>query len=85
MKNIVTAKGIETTRKESGGSLSEASEKRSRPINICNVCAYANYDSVPYGSTSVSMLSGCSREDDMTDDEYEVFGIEMDCPLWKAL
>ncbi|MBO9144153.1 hypothetical protein [Agathobacter rectalis] len=85
MKNIVTAKGIETTRKESGGSLSEASEKRSRPIKICNVCAYANYDSVPYGSTSVSMLSGCSREDDMTDDEYEVFGIEMDCPLWKAL
>ena len=79
MKNIVTAKGIETTRKESGGSLSEAREK------ICNVCAYANYDSVPYGSTSVSMLSGCSREDDMTDDEYEVFGIEMDCPLWKAL
>lgn len=73
MKNIVTAKGIETTRKESGGSLSEASEKRSRPIKICNVCAYANYDSVPYGSTSVSMLSGCSRED------------EMDCPLWKAL
>lgn len=32
-----------------------------------------------------SVYVNMDYEDDMTDDEYEVFGIEMDCPLWKAL
>lgn len=36
----------------------------------CENCKYAIYDSVPYGSTSASMLSGCKKEDEVTEEEF---------------
>lgn len=51
---------------------------------ICDTCQYANFDSVPYGSSSASILGICDKEDEMTDEEYKIFGSEVDCPFWKS-
>ena len=40
-------------------------------MNCCENCIYALYDSVPYGSTDVDYLSGCKKEDEITEQEYE--------------
>lgn len=40
-------------------------------MNCCENCIYALYDSVPYGSTNANYLSGCKKEDEITEQEYE--------------
>lgn len=37
---------------------------------ICDTCQYANFDSVPYGSSSASIFGICDKEDEITDEEY---------------
>lgn len=46
----------------------------------CDNCANAIYDSVPYGSTSADYLSGCKREDEVTEEEAEN---KVECHCWK--
>lgn len=40
-------------------------------IKCCENCRWAIYDSVPYGATSVDYLSGCEKEDEVTEEELE--------------
>lgn len=46
----------------------------------CENCKFAIYDSAPYGSTSASFLSGCEKEDFVTEDEYEN---NVECSQWE--
>lgn len=49
----------------------------------CYSCLYAIFDTVPYGSTSAEMLSGCKRDDDMGEEEYEkIMNDVIDCPYY---
>ena len=50
-------------------------------IKCCENCIYAMYDSVPYGSTSASYLSGCKKEDEVSESELEN---EVDCHCWEG-
>lgn len=45
-------------------------------IKCCENCRWAIYDLVPYGATSVDYLSGCEKEDEVTEEELE-------CHCWK--
>ena len=47
-------------------------------IKCCENCKWAIYDSVPYGSTSVDYLSGCKKEDEVTEEEEE-------CHCWEEV
>ena len=47
----------------------------------CETCRFAIYDSVPYGSTYVNFLSGCKKEEEVTDDEMEN---NIPCSKWEA-
>lgn len=47
-------------------------------IKCCENCRWAIYDSVPYGSTSVDYLSGCEKEDEITEEELE-------CHCWEEV
>lgn len=49
-------------------------------IKCCENCKYAIYDSVPYGSTSANYLSGCQKEDEVSEQEAEN---EVECHCWK--
>ena len=46
----------------------------------CENCRFAIYDSVPYGSTSTDYLSGCQKEDLVTEDEAENI---VECSQWE--
>lgn len=37
----------------------------------CDLCKFAIYDSVPYGLGSVAYLSGCLKEEELTEEETE--------------
>lgn len=50
-------------------------------LKCCENCIYAMYDSVPYGSTSASYLSGCKKEDEVSESELEN---EVDCHCWEG-
>lgn len=49
-------------------------------IKCCENCRNAQYDSVPYGSTNVDYLSGCQKEDEVTEEEYAG---EVECSKWQ--
>lgn len=49
-------------------------------IKGCENCKYAIYDSVPYGSTNAEYLSGCAKEDEVTEEEYSN---EVECSKWE--
>lgn len=46
----------------------------------CSNCRWAEYDSVPYGSTNAVFLSGCKKEDSVTEEEFEN---EVECSQWE--
>ena len=48
-------------------------------IKCCSNCRWAIYDSVPYGSTNALFLSGCEKEDFVTEEEFEN---ETECSQW---
>ena len=48
----------------------------------CENCKWAIYDSVPYGSTSADYLSGCKKEDEVTEEEFENVA---ECHCYKEL
>ena len=50
-------------------------------MKCCESCKYAIYDSVPYGSTSAEYLSGCQKEDEVTEEEYEN---TVECSKWEG-
>ena len=41
------------------------------------------YDTVSYGSTTCTYLSGCNLEDIQTDEQWEQFELYEVCDLWE--
>lgn len=47
----------------------------------CNGCIHAIYDTYPYGSTTATELTGCKREDDISEEEMDaICDGKIDCP-----
>lgn len=54
-------------------------------MKCCENCRFAIYDSVPYGSTSADMLSGCEKEDYMTGERIDQMTSEGYCDLYEEI
>lgn len=50
----------------------------------CESCKNAIYDWVDWQGYGSRYISSCCKEDDMTEEEMEKNGIEVECPFWES-